>query len=70
MAALAGKKLRIGDQKLRLSISVGGAVFPDDAADARALMARADEALYVSKRGGKNRAAVYSSTRVGQDGSK
>ena len=58
---------RMGDQKLshsggrmRLSISVGGAVFPEDAATAHELQLRADEALYASKRGGKNRAIIWS----------
>lgn len=35
--------------------SIGVAVFPDDAADAEALLRRADAAMYVGKRGGKNR---------------
>lgn len=59
VSAMAGQRLRTGDHVLRLSISVGGAVFPVDARDARSLMARADEALYRSKRAGKNRAALY-----------
>lgn len=63
--ALSGKKLKSAGRKLRLSISVGGAVFPGDAPDARALLTRADEALYISKRGGKNRAALYSSAGAG-----
>jgi diguanylate cyclase (GGDEF)-like protein len=57
--ALGGRRLRIGEHKLRLSVSVGGAVFPHDAGDARDLMQRADEALYESKRSGKNRAVMY-----------
>jgi predicted signal transduction protein with EAL and GGDEF domain len=44
---------------MRLSISVGGAVFPDDARTAHELQLRADEALYASKRGGKNRAILW-----------
>jgi diguanylate cyclase (GGDEF)-like protein len=58
VSALGGKKLRAGDRSLRLSISVGGAVFPDHAKTAEDLLVRADEALYESKRGGKNRAAL------------
>ena len=56
--ALGNKKLGIDGKVLRLSISVGGAVYPDHAATADDLMAKADAALYVSKRGGKNRAAI------------
>jgi diguanylate cyclase (GGDEF)-like protein len=57
--ALGNRKLGVDGKVLRLSISVGGAVFPDDAATADDLLAKADEALYVSKRGGKNRAALH-----------
>jgi diguanylate cyclase (GGDEF)-like protein len=57
--ALGNSKLRAGGGHLRLSISVGGAVFPDDARSAKELQERADEALYESKRAGKNRAALW-----------
>ena len=43
---------------MHLSFSIGGAVFPDDAADARSLLLKADEALYAAKRAGKNRVVV------------
>ena len=61
VAALGGSKIRAGDGTVKLSISVGGAVFPNDARTAKSLQERADEALYASKRGGKNRAAVWTS---------
>lgn len=61
VSALGDVKLAHEGQKLRLSISVGGAVFPDDAGSAHDLQLRADEALYASKRGGKNRALLYKS---------
>src|SRR5207247_3641089 len=56
VAEMGGQKIGHAGGKLQLSISVGGAVFPDDAASAHQLQLRADEALYKSKRGGKNRA--------------
>ncbi len=59
VAALGGSKIRAGERYIKLSISVGGAVFPDDARTLKDLQERADEALYASKRGGKNRAAVW-----------
>jgi two-component system, cell cycle response regulator len=40
---------------LRPGISVGFAVFPDDASDPTELFQRADEALYRAKQAGKNR---------------
>jgi diguanylate cyclase (GGDEF)-like protein len=64
--ALGNKKLGFDGKVLRLSISVGGAVYPDDSATADDLLAKADEALYVSKRGGKNRAALYGDSSNGQ----
>ena len=42
--------LTVGD----LSVSVGGATFPDDAADLGALLEVADSALYAAKRAGRN----------------
>ncbi len=47
-----------GEEKLpekRLTISIGVACFPDDAATAEELFQRADEALYASKAAGRNR---------------
>lgn len=58
VAQLGGKKLGANGKTLRLSISVGGAVFPDHARSPQELLNKADEALYQSKRSGKNRAAV------------
>lgn len=43
--------------ELRLTVSMGVAQYPRDGAEAEALMARADEALYRAKRGGRNRVA-------------
>ncbi|MBI5496591.1 MAG: diguanylate cyclase [Deltaproteobacteria bacterium] len=40
--------------RARVSMSVGVAVFPQDAANAADLLHRADEAMYRAKRGGKN----------------
>jgi diguanylate cyclase (GGDEF)-like protein len=59
VARMGDQKLSHGSGKMKLSISVGGAVFPDDARTAHELQLRADEALYASKRGGKNRALLW-----------
>ncbi len=58
VSELGERKIAYEGGKLRLSLSVGGAVFPDDAKTAHELQLRADEALYKSKRGGKNRALL------------
>jgi diguanylate cyclase (GGDEF)-like protein len=44
---------------VRTSVSGGLATFPRDADEPLGLMARADLALYASKRGGRNRITVY-----------
>jgi diguanylate cyclase (GGDEF)-like protein len=45
---------------LRPGISIGIALFPQDADDAVELFRRADEALYLAKRTGKRRVCRYS----------
>jgi diguanylate cyclase (GGDEF)-like protein/PAS domain S-box-containing protein len=42
---------------LGVTVSIGVAVFPDDAEDAETLRQRSDEAMYRAKRAGKNRAS-------------
>ncbi|CAG2160492.1 diguanylate cyclase domain-containing protein [Cupriavidus numazuensis] len=43
--------------------SIGISMFPDDAADPAALLARADESMYAAKRSGKNAFRFYSAAR-------
>jgi diguanylate cyclase (GGDEF)-like protein len=49
---------------LSSTISAGLAEFPEDGTDIKTVTARADQALYVSKRAGKNRLTVYSEDLV------
>ena len=57
--ALAGEMFTPCDgARFRLSASFGIASFPADAGDLRELLARADEAMYRAKRGGKGRIAT------------
>ncbi|MFH0938871.1 MAG: diguanylate cyclase [Planctomycetota bacterium] len=44
----------------KLTISLGVATYPRDARPAEALLASADDALYASKEGGRNRVSVFS----------
>jgi diguanylate cyclase (GGDEF)-like protein len=48
------------------TLSAGLAGYPDDGEDVRTIMAHADEAMYVSKRSGKNRLTVFSDTMYGE----
>jgi diguanylate cyclase (GGDEF)-like protein/PAS domain S-box-containing protein len=68
---VAGSLLRVFDTPLELSIgkvpvtvSIGVAVYPDDAMDVETLRQLSDEALYRAKRGGRNRAAYACEVRA------
>jgi diguanylate cyclase (GGDEF)-like protein len=47
--------VRVAGAEISTSISVGVVGFPDDGKTSDALMISADQAMYASKRGGKNR---------------
>lgn len=53
---------RLADRPLMVTISLGVASFPEDAEDGSTLLARADEAMYRAKRGGRNQVVPYQST--------
>jgi diguanylate cyclase (GGDEF)-like protein len=55
---LKGQKFECGSRRMKISISIGVAVFPFDAPDTQQLLLRADEALYQCKRAGKGRALL------------
>lgn len=44
-------------ETVRITVSIGGAVFPEDGTSSEDLLVRADERLYRAKREGKNRVA-------------
>lgn len=48
------EKFNLKDHESQIGGSIGIAVYPDDAADHEALLRRADEAMYVAKKSGKN----------------
>jgi diguanylate cyclase (GGDEF)-like protein len=58
LEAVRTEEFRYGDHAISLAFSIGGAVYPEDAADPRELLLRADEALYAAKRAGKNRVVL------------
>ncbi|GGF92662.1 diguanylate cyclase domain-containing protein [Paenibacillus abyssi] len=53
----------IDETKIRISCSIGGAVWPDDATDPVRVIRLADSALYISKNNGKNRVTFYHDTK-------
>ncbi len=57
LEAVAGHAFEIEDDGLRLAVtvSIGGAIYPQDALSQESLFRSADEACYRAKRGGKNR---------------
>jgi diguanylate cyclase (GGDEF)-like protein len=50
-----------------VTASIGVSIFPDDAADATALMKHADIAMYAAKQAGKNTCRFYSSGPAAND---
>lgn len=57
--ALAETPFIVGGVELRSTLSAGIAAFPGDGNDLRGVMAKADEAMYTSKRLGKNRLTIF-----------
>ncbi len=49
---------------IRVTISVGGAIYPDDSSNEETLRRLSDEALYTAKREGRNRAAFAAELRM------
>ncbi len=52
---LFDQPLTLGSQEMKVSVSVGAALYPDDAAEPEALRRKSDQALYHAKRMGRNR---------------
>ncbi len=50
---------RAYDEKLKLTVSIGVAVYPHDSDNARDLIDKADQALYAAKKSGKNIVCEY-----------
>lgn len=54
-----GKPLHVGGHDLRVAVSMGVSLFPDDAQDFRTLLRFADSALYHAKGEGRNNVQFY-----------
>ena len=67
---LLSKKPPVGrreDEEVSVTVSCGGACFPNHAQTSEALFERADEALYAAKRSGKNRVVVWKRALAKED---
>jgi diguanylate cyclase (GGDEF)-like protein/PAS domain S-box-containing protein len=53
--------LALSNHELKVSVSIGGAIFPDDGEDTETLRKKSDQALYHAKHLGRNRFAFASS---------
>jgi diguanylate cyclase (GGDEF)-like protein len=67
VAAVQSEAFSVAGRPIRLTVSVGIAVYPDDALDGQELHLRADEALYESKRAGKGRAILCKARPIARD---
>ena len=56
---IAERPLRCGDAEIYTTVSVGIASFPDHADDLKGVLNRADQAMYLSKKSGRNRVTVF-----------
>ncbi len=62
VAGMASTSFDFEGHSITTTLSAGVAGYPDDGSDVRTIMANADEAMFVSKRSGKNRLTVFSTT--------
>lgn len=66
VAGMANTPYRFQDVELITTLSAGLASYPEDGDDLKTVMANADEAMYVSKRSGKNRLTIFSPGMYGE----
>lgn len=64
IAGMAEAVFPFEEGQIATTLSAGVAEFPGDGSDIKTVLAKADEALYVSKRAGKNRLTIYATTTV------
>jgi diguanylate cyclase (GGDEF)-like protein len=58
--AIALDVIKVYDEELKVTVSIGAATFPDNAANAQNLIEMADRALYLAKETGKNKVCFSS----------
>ena len=58
--AIASRNIRVYDEELKVTVSIGIATFPVDGVSSEALIEGADKALYMAKEEGRNRVKYLS----------
>jgi diguanylate cyclase (GGDEF)-like protein len=61
--AVESMQIQNEDKILRVTVSIGSATYPVDAADKQELIDNADKAMYASKQSGRNRVSFFSQVR-------
>jgi diguanylate cyclase (GGDEF)-like protein len=61
--AVETMEVRSEDRILKVTVSIGSATYPYDAADKQELIDNADKAMYASKQGGRNRVSFFSQVK-------
>ncbi len=61
--AVEDRQIKVYDEDIKVTISIGVATFPEDAREPQAIIERADRALYRAKEAGRNKACLYSDTK-------
>ncbi|MDD5431827.1 MAG: GGDEF domain-containing protein [Candidatus Omnitrophica bacterium] len=56
---IESRKIKIYDEEIMITVSIGIAAFPNSAANPERLIENADKALYMAKHSGKNRVCLY-----------
>jgi diguanylate cyclase (GGDEF)-like protein len=57
--SVESKYIRVYDENLKVTVSIGISTFPDDGKEMEALIDNADSALYYAKQTGRNRVGVF-----------
>jgi diguanylate cyclase (GGDEF)-like protein len=57
--SVADKGMELRGARIATSVSIGIAAFPDHGTDLRSIMNKADQAMYLSKKTGRNRVTVF-----------
>jgi len=53
--AISSERIKVYDEELKVTVSIGGSTFPDNALNMQNLIEMADQALYLAKETGKNK---------------